>query len=145
MATIRSVLTAESGGTARILGGLFVAVGAVALLVRRTSFEDPWGDFLVLLVLAVLVKVFFWSGFLGARWSDGTRPWQVVYVLIGIALVAPTLFQFVEWVDGNTAAPLNITWIFLATAPAPPVRRRLSRSPRPEQISGKIDALRRRS
>jgi hypothetical protein len=115
---IRRVLTAENGGTSRALGGLLVAAGTIALLTRRTTFEDPWSDFVVVLILAVLAKSLFWSGFFGARWSDATRPWQAIFLLLGIALTPSTLYVFVEWVGGDADAPLNLTWIFLFTAAA---------------------------
>ena len=100
----------------RALGGLVFAIGVVVLLIRRTEFADPWGDFLVFLILALLAEGLYWGGFVGAK--DAVRPtgWQSVFLVLGIVLTPIALFQFVNWVGGGTNAPLNTAWIFLVTA-----------------------------
>lgn len=110
------MLSAEEGGTARAIGGLVFAVGVVVLLIRRTSFTDPWGDFIVFLILALLAESLFWTGFLGARWSGRLLGWHSVFLVLGIALTPVALLQFVNWVGGNTGAPLNTAWVFTVTA-----------------------------
>jgi hypothetical protein len=113
---MRELLGTDERGGLRVFGGLLVAAGTVALVLRRTSFGDPWSDFIVFLILAALAEAFFWTGLLGSRWGAATRTWQVVYLLVGIVLTPVALFQFVEWVGGDIGAPLNTTWIFLITA-----------------------------
>ncbi len=118
MDRVRGVLGQDYRGGMRALGGLLLAVGTVVLLFRRTSFADPWGEFVVFFVLAVLTKFLYWTGYLGARWGGRTLPWQSVFIVFAIVLTPVTLFAFVDWVGGNTGAPLNIAWIFLLTAAA---------------------------
>jgi hypothetical protein len=113
---MRGWLAADDRGALRILGGLLVTSGTVALLVRRTAFADAWSDLAVLLVLAALAIALFWSGFLGASSGDRPTAWQSVYLIAGIILTPLTLFQLVEWLDGDTGGPLNVTWIFAITA-----------------------------
>lgn len=116
LARVRPVLTDSSQGELRAVGGALIALGALTLLIRKTSFVDPWSDFVVFLVLAVLVKFLFWSGYLGARWSGSTSGWHVLYVVIAVVLLPPTLFVFIDWIGGDSDAPLNAAWIFLLTA-----------------------------
>jgi hypothetical protein len=115
---VRAVLGQDSRGGMRAAGGLLLATGTLVLLFRRTSFADPWGDFVVFLIFAVLTKFLFWTGYLGARASGRTLPWQTVFIVFAILLTPATLFAFVAWVGGDTGAPLNVAWIFLLTAAA---------------------------
>jgi hypothetical protein len=115
---VRGVLGEDHRGAMRALGGLLLAVGTLVLLFRRTSFADPWGEFAVFFVLAVLTKFLYWTGYFGARWGQRTLPWQTLFIVFAIALTPVTLFTFVNWVGGDTAAPLNVAWIFLLTAAA---------------------------
>jgi hypothetical protein len=115
---VRRVLGQDYRSGMRAAGGLLLAVGTLVLLFRRTSFADPWGDFVVFLILAALTKFLYWTGFLGARWGGRTLPWQTVFIVFAVLLTPVTLFTFVNWVGGDTGAPLNVAWIFLLTAVA---------------------------
>ena len=45
MRRVREALTTTIIGACASLGGVLFGVGALVLLIRRTSFTDPWGDF----------------------------------------------------------------------------------------------------
>jgi hypothetical protein len=113
---MRTALSSDDGGGLRALGGLVFAIGVAVLLIRRTSFEDPWGDFLVFLILALLAEGFYWSGLLGARGRERPFVWQAVFIVIGILLTPVALLQLVTWIGGDTGSSLNTAWIFLFTA-----------------------------
>lgn len=116
MDAVRAILKSDERGATRAIGGLVLAIGTLVLLFRRTAFADPWSDLVIFLIVAVLAKFLFWSGFWGARWAGRPAPWQTVFTVFGIVLVPFALFSFVEWVGGDTGAPLNVAWIFLLTA-----------------------------
>ncbi len=116
MNRLSGVLGEDYRGGMRATGGLLLAAGTLALLIRRTSFGEPWGDFLVFLILFALTGFLFWTGFFGARAGGRTLPWQTVFIVLAVLLTPLTLFAFVEWAGGNTGASLNSAWIFLVTA-----------------------------
>ena len=90
---MRTALSSDDGGGLRALGGLVFAIGVVVLLIRRTSFEDPWGDFLVFLILAALAEGFYLSGLLGARGRERPFVWQAVFLVLGILLTPAALLS----------------------------------------------------
>jgi hypothetical protein len=110
------MLSAEEGGTTRAIGGLVFAIGVVVLLIRRTSFADPWGDFLVFAILCVLAESLYWAGFFGAREAGRALGWHSVFLVLGILLTPAALIEFLNWVGGDVNAPLNLAWIFGFTA-----------------------------
>jgi hypothetical protein len=112
----RQLLSTDEGGGARALGGLVLASGLLVLLIRRTEFADPWGDGLVFWILFLTAGFLFGTGFLGARLSPTTYSWQRAFVVFGLVLIPAAGFAFVQWIGGNTDAPLNSAWIFLLTA-----------------------------
>jgi hypothetical protein len=85
---------------------------------RRSNLGDPWGDLALLLVALAPCAFLYGVGFVGARATGETRPWQAVYLVFGTLLVPLVLFQFIELIDGDTEAPLNIAWFLLVTAVA---------------------------
>jgi hypothetical protein len=110
------VLTDESRGGLRAIGGLVLATGALVLLFRRSGLGDPWGSGPIFLILLATASFLYGSGFLGARWVGRVLPWQGAFVVFGILLVPLTLFAFVDWVGGSTGSSLNAAWIFSLTA-----------------------------
>jgi hypothetical protein len=105
----------------RALGGLLLGIGMLLVFFRRGSpffGGEPWGDAALFLVLLAPCAFLYGSGFIAARATGATRPWNAVYLIFGTLLVPLVLFQFLEWVGGNTDAPLNVAWIFLLTAVA---------------------------
>jgi hypothetical protein len=138
MEGLRGIFETDDEGrlALRTLGGLLFGVAMLLIFLRRSSFGDPWGDFVLFLVLLVPCVVLYGSALLGylsypedratrsgyeegrATWYPSGRAWQAVYATFGILLVPLVLFQFVELVNGNTDAPLNTAWIFLVTAVA---------------------------
>ena len=110
------MLGAEEGEATRAIGGLVFAIGVVVLLIRRTSFADPWGDFLVFAILCVLAESLYWAGFFGARGAGRALGWHSVFLVLGILLTPAALIEFLNWVGGDLNAPLNAAWIFAFTA-----------------------------
>ena len=107
----------------RALGGTLFASGALVLFMRKSSQGD-WGDFALLLVLLVPCALLYLLGLgvAGGRGRPGAagerfaRPWQSVLLVFAVLLVPFVLFQFLEWVGGNTEDELNTAWIFALTA-----------------------------
>jgi hypothetical protein len=105
----------------RALGGLLLGIGMLLVFFRRGSpffGGEPWGEGALFLVLLAPCVVLYGSGFIAARATGATRPWNSVYLIFGTLLVPLVLFQFVDWIGGNSDAPLNVAWIFLLTAVA---------------------------
>jgi hypothetical protein len=96
----------------RALGALLLGVGALVLAYRRSNFEDPWGDFALLLVALLPAVLLYGGGFLAARSAVEARAWHGVFLVFGLIFALFTFFQFLELIDGNTGASLNIAWIF---------------------------------
>lgn len=127
----------------RVIGGLLLGVGAIVLFLRRASYEDPWGDFLLLLVLLLPAIFLYGSGYLGGRGRaqasghvgahghshavgahehdhavGAPRTWESVLVVLGLLLLPLALYQFLELIDGDPSASLNTAWIFGVVAAA---------------------------
>lgn len=94
-------------------GGLLLALGILMLLVRK---GDDMADFWLFLLLAGPAVFFYGGGVLTTADTGGLRPWQAVYSVVGLIFVPIALFQFVELVDGDTGASLNVFWILSVTA-----------------------------
>jgi hypothetical protein len=108
----------EGRDALRKLGGLFIGLGLFMLFIRKadSALGKPWGDWGLLIVLLVAFLFLYGIGFLARRHTDGLQAWQAVYLAFGILLAPFVLLQFVEAVNGNTGASLNIFWIFGVTA-----------------------------
>jgi hypothetical protein len=115
---VRELLRSDEGGSARALGGLLLATGILVVLFRRTSFAEPWGDGVIFWMLWLTAVFLYGAGFMGARLSPVTLGWQRAFVVYGLVMIVFAGFGFVEWVDGNNEAPLNIAWILGLTAVA---------------------------
>lgn len=106
----------------RMLGGLLLGVGMLLVFIRRGAggdvFADTWGDFALLLVLLAPCVFLYGGGMLAARATGGGPTWQAVYLIFGTLLVPLVLFQFVEWIGGDTGSSWNVAWIFLLSAVA---------------------------
>lgn len=102
----------------RALAGLLIGLGLVMVFVRKSSslLGEPWGDFGLFLVLLAATGFLYGVGMAARAATAEPRRWEAVYVVFGIFLVPLTLLQFVQLVNGDTSASLNITWIFLVTA-----------------------------
>jgi hypothetical protein len=112
----RELATGEERAGARALGGLLLAIAVLVILIRRTSFADPWEPLPLFVIFLVTTAILLGVGVLGGRWREA-RPlgWQIVWAVLGIALVPFTLYAFLAWVEGDANAPLNTAWIFLVT------------------------------
>jgi hypothetical protein len=93
-----------------------LATGVLVLLLRRTEFADPWGDGAVFWILLLTAVFLYGAGFVGARLSPATFAWQRAFVVFGLVLLPIALLAFIQWIDGNSGAPLNTAWVFLVTA-----------------------------
>ncbi len=93
----------------RALGGLLFGIGMLVLLLRRSTFEDPWGDFVVFVSLLIPALVLYGGGLAAAR-AATPKHWHSVWVVFGIVFIYATLRQFLELIDANAEAPLNVAW-----------------------------------
>jgi hypothetical protein len=100
----------------RALGALLLGVGALVLAYRRSNFEDPWGDFALFLVAFLPAVLLYGGGFLASRSAAEPRAWHAVFLIFGLIFCVFTFFQFVELVNGDTGASLNVAWIFAVVA-----------------------------
>src|SRR5262245_51608906 len=97
----------------RTYGGLLLGLGVLLILIRK---GDDWSDFVVLLLLAASAAFLYGTGVMTDYATRGVRPWQAVYSVFGLIFVPLALFQFIDLVDGDTGAALNVFWVFGATA-----------------------------
>lgn len=118
MERVRELLRREDGGGARALGGLLLGIGVLVVLFRRTGLDDPWGSLPVFLILFLTAVFLYGFGFWGARLRVRPLGWQTIFVVFGVLLIPFAAFAFIDWVGGNTNAPLNNAWVFLLTAVA---------------------------
>lgn len=119
-----------AGDLLRILGGLLLASGAIALFLRKDTV-DSWGDFgqfLVLLIPCVLFYLLALGVVGGRETSTASRAstageddasavpaWRSVLLVFAVFLTPVTLFQFISLINGSTGDSLNQAWIFAAT------------------------------
>jgi hypothetical protein len=118
MEQLKELLAPDEGRDAlRKLGGLLLGVGMLLIFFRKGSenLGAQWGDFALFLVLLAPCVFLYGLGFIGRRVTDGLRAWEAVYLTFGLFFVPLVLFQFVELVNGNPGASLNVFWIFLVT------------------------------
>lgn len=107
----------DQGAPLRALGGLLLGVAILVILIRRTLTIDPWGDFVIFIVLLVPTVILYGAGYRGARARDGQPTvWQIVFTVFGTLLLVFTLFAFLNWVGGDADSNLNTAWIFAVVA-----------------------------
>jgi hypothetical protein len=107
----------EGRDALRKVGGLLLGVGMLLVFFRKGSdaLGKNWGDFALLLVLLAPCVFLYGVGLIGRRLTDGLRAWESVYLVFGLIFVPLVLFQFVQLINGDTGASLNVFWIFLVT------------------------------
>jgi len=115
---MRELLASGDRGALRLLGGLLFGVGAILVIFRRTSFEDPWGDGALFFAFLVPTLVLYVPSVVGGRAAGRALPWQTACAVFGILLAPWTLFQLLEWLGATPDAPLKVSWVFLVTAAA---------------------------
>lgn len=108
---MRRALTSDDHQGLRILGGVLFGAGALVLLIRRTSFADPWGDAAIFLTLWIPAVFLFGTGLAGARANAQPTAWQAVFTVFGLLLIPLSLFAFLNWIGGDTESSWNATWI----------------------------------
>lgn len=97
----------------RKLGGLLLGIGVLMLLLRKGEDLGTFGRFIIFAASAVFL---YGVGVFTRAETGGLRSWQTVYSVFGLIFVPLTLFAFVDLIDGDTGAPLNVAWIFGVTA-----------------------------
>lgn len=102
----------------RALGGLLIGIGALVLLYRKTSLGDAWGDFPVFVGFALPAILLYGGGLQAAREAAAPRAWHAVWIVFGILFLYASLLQFLELVDGDTGASLNVAWTLAVVAVA---------------------------
>ena len=103
----------------RTLAGLLLGLGFVMAWARKSGgLGEGWGDWGLLITLLIITAFLYAVGLLGRLNTPTARGWQSVYVVFAVILIPVLLLQFIEAIDGNTGAALNIFWIFLVAAAA---------------------------
>jgi hypothetical protein len=104
---------ADSVDLLRSVGGLLLAVGAVVLLVRKSSHHG-WSDFARLLVVLVPAVVLYTLA-LGVPRRPRTlapRPSESVLMVAAILLAPLALYEFLAWAGANTQHVLYNAAVF---------------------------------
>jgi len=102
----------------RTKAGLAIGIGLLMVWIRKSggTLGEGWGDWGLFLVLLLAFAFLYGIGMVGRLSIDLYRPWAGVYVVFGIIVAPILLAQFVDAVNGNSGAALNVFWIFLVTA-----------------------------
>ena len=97
----------------RKIGGVLLGLGALMIVLRKSS---EWGHFGLFLVTGIPAVLLYYLGVSTVRDMGVVRAWQAVYTVFGLILVPFALIQFVDWIGGSSGADLNVFWIFAVTA-----------------------------
>ncbi len=109
----------EGRDALRTLGGLLLGLGFFMAFARKSgSLGEGWGDWGLFVTLLIITVFLYGVGLIGRLSTPAVRAWQTVYVVFGILLMPFLLFQFIEAVNGNPGADLNVFWVLLVTAGA---------------------------
>jgi hypothetical protein len=109
----------EGRDALRTLGGLLLGLGFFMAWARKSgALIGGWGDWALFFTLLIITVFLYGVGIIGRRSTPTPRAWQSVYLVFAIILIPFLLLQFVEAVNGNTGASLNIFWVFLVAAGA---------------------------
>lgn len=105
----------------RAAGALLLGVGVLVLSVRKDEpvgfvENEGWGHG-ALLVLYLIAAVVLYGGAIATLRDTGElRKWQAIASVFGLLFVPSVLGEFLELIDGNPSAPLNVAWIAAVTA-----------------------------
>ncbi len=103
----------------RTLAGLLLGLGFVMAWARKSGgLGEGWGDWGLFFTLLIITAFLYGVGIAGRLGTPTARGWQSVYLVFALLLIPALLLQFIEAVNGNTAASLNIFWVFLVAAGA---------------------------
>lgn len=117
---IRRLAPDERRDLVRLIGGVLLAAGFVAVALRKGSpgiTGGDWSSFVLFLVLGAPAVTLYWLGMLGQQAGEHeVRPWQRVFLIGGIVLAPLALRELVEALGGRPGAALNTAWVFALTA-----------------------------
>jgi hypothetical protein len=105
----------------RAVGALLLGVGVFVISIRKddpTGFVDSegWGHGALLLLYLFAAVVLYGGAIATVRETGGLRKWQAIASVFGLLFVPSALGEFVELIDGNPSASLNVAWIAAVTA-----------------------------
>src|SRR6185437_8946146 len=100
----------------RSAGGVLLAAGAVVLFTRKT--DHGWGDFTLLLVVALPALLLYGLAIVGAdRGLDSdVEPWRSVLMVAAVLLAPVVLLQLLQLLGVEKLKPLETAGVFAATA-----------------------------
>jgi hypothetical protein len=103
----------------RTLAGLLLGLGFFMAWARKSGgLANGWGDWGLFVTLLIITVFLYGVGLIGRLSTPTARGWQSVYLVFGIILIPVLLLQFIEAVNGNSGASLNLFWVFLVGAAA---------------------------
>lgn len=117
---LSSLFAPDDGRDAlRTLAGLLLGLGFFMAFARKSGgLENGWGDWGLFVTLLIITVFLYGVGLTGRLGTPTVRAWQSIYIVFGIVLIPFMLFQFIDAVNGNSGADLNVFWVLLVTAGA---------------------------
>jgi hypothetical protein len=95
----------------RELAALLIAIGAAMWVLRTGSAAGAFASFVILGIPAIVVLRMGWSG---ATSESPTRPWQSLFLTVGVILTVLALRQLANWLGepGDASNGINVFWSF---------------------------------
>jgi hypothetical protein len=95
----------------REVAALLISLG-VAMWVLRTGAAA--GAFASLVILGIPAALMLWMGWSGSPSESATRPWQAVYLSVGVILTVLASRQLANWLGepGDASNGINVFWSF---------------------------------
>ncbi|MFM8526622.1 MAG: hypothetical protein ACKOBH_00655 [bacterium] len=95
----------------RELAALLIAIGVAMWVLRTGSAAGAFASFVILGIPAMVV---LWMGLSGSRSESATRPWQSLFLTVGVILTVLALRQLANWLGepGDASNGINVFWSF---------------------------------